>query len=346
MACFSTYSTTPTLYTRLRKKHNLRRVVVFGAGLSKAFGLPLASELLQSVLSWYREKHGERKLNLLYDFLDYFYPSLDRDTSDYPLFEDVLGMLDTAEIYIQIRNPHLRGYKWRHDSVRSVRSRLVRSLTEYLWERQTAALDKSQITLLCDLVRRVGTNAIYITFNYDLLLETALSHENIAYTYTISRKPNVVSVLKPHGSINWFYASEIDTLPSTEHWIKLGSNIIVSRHLDPEKLGFRNWKESVIIPPTPNKQIGLFELKKTWTAFSSAITNTPELLVIGYSLPVIDRLSRLILRRAGPQHSCKKILVVSPGDVEDTFRGYISPTAEFIRERFEKCNLNMIVPKT
>jgi hypothetical protein len=45
----------------LPKKHGLRKVVILGAGASKSFGLPLATELLPDMFGWHRARGGNRR---------------------------------------------------------------------------------------------------------------------------------------------------------------------------------------------------------------------------------------------------------------------------------------------
>ena len=86
----------------------------------------------------------------------------------------------------------------------------------------------------------------------------------------------------------------------------------------------------MIIPPTPTKQIENEDLKRIWAAFSSAVHTTRRLEIIGYSLPAADRLARLVLRKAGPPHSQRRLItVVNPGKVKKVYRDAISATCKF-----------------
>jgi hypothetical protein len=107
--------------------------------------------------------------------------------------------------------------------------------------------------------------------------------------------------------------------------------------LDPKLLGFRKWKEPVIIPPTPMKQVENPDLKRIWASFSSAIHATPRLEIIGYSLPAADRLARLVLRKAGPpHHHNRRIMVVNPGRVKKIYRDAIWKGCKFQRIKFHE----------
>lgn len=325
--------------TRFAKEHVPNETIVIGAGLSKAFGLPLADELLPMLAEWHSARSVDR-LDLIYDFLEFFYPLFDRSTNmHFPPAEDVLGMLDTAAAYAEIRG-RSRGYRWRKGRVSDTSRRFNRLLGEFLWSYQEPYAKGADSTLsaLRAFVRTRGNNIVYVTFNYDLLLETALSLEGMPYTYTLDQTQRRIVVLKPHGSVNWFVKHEGKVPRGYMKWIHLGTNIAVCETLDPRQLKFSKtkWKDAAIIAPTPNKQIEIEELKRIWTSFSSSITAAAKLTIIGYSLPSADRLARLVLHRAGPRHSrSKKIFIVNPDDVEQTYRQAISPDCIFIKARFQ-----------
>ena len=329
-------------------KHSVRKVIVLGAGTSKSFGLPLADKLLQDMIAWHRARGNNSQLERIFKFLEYFYPAFRRNRSWFPPAEDVLAMMEVALEYYKIRSPISRGNFWRDDEVRNRRSTFLRLLCEYLWSFQEK-IQLKEFSLFREFVRANGTKVIYITFNYDLLLESALSAEQIPFSYTLQFNSDEVAVLKPHGSINWFkkgtkLRDDVEVFDLGTHVDQRGmeeSNpddcIQVCLTLDPKLLGFRKWKEPVIIPPTPMKQVENPDLKRIWASFSSAIHATPRLEIIGYSLPAADRLARLVLRKAGPpHHHNRRIMVVNPGRVKKIYRDAIWKGCKFQRIKFHE----------
>lgn len=342
----STLVCKPLAARSLPHSHGLRKVVVLGAGVSKSFGLPLADGLLKEMIEWQKSRGKESALARIFEFLEYFYPSFRRGRSWFPPAEDVLAMMEVALEYCTIRSSTSRGNPWREDEVMSRRSTFLRLLCEYLWSFQTG-IRLGEFSLFRDFVRNNGTRVIYITFNYDLLLESALSAERIPFSYALQFNSDEVAVLKPHGSINWFkqtvkMADGVDTFDLGNHidsrGVKRGSPadcIQVCLTLDPQMLRFRKWKEPVIVPPTPMMQIENPDLKRIWASFSSAIHATPQLEIIGYSLPSADRLARLVLRKAGPpHHGNRRIMVVNPGRVKRVYREAIWKGCKFSRVKF------------
>ena len=283
-------------------------------------------------MRWHAVRPTADKLFQIEKFIEYFYPN--QFAGQYPDAEDVLGMMDVIEVYNGIRSD-MRGNRWRSGRIRDIRESLTRLLGEYLWSFQES-LDAAVLGPLVEMVRHFGTHTVYVSFNYDLLLESALSLAGIKYTYGMHFPDGGVGILKPHGSINWF---------SLEHWLKshpaidyasLGSNSVITKTLDRTQLSFRNWKPPIIIAPSPNKQLELPELKKTWSQFSSVIHTSPKVISIGYSVPAADRLARLILRKAGPRHNDTRfITVVNPtAATETTYRDHVSTRLKFFQVTF------------
>lgn len=334
---------TSTNATRYDRGYTPKEVYVFGAGLSKDFGLPLARELLFEMRKCICDLGEESQLKQVYQFLQFFYPGFSPSGQSYPDIEDVLGMLDVAEAYAELRGKY-PGYRWRQEKVRQIQGKLNRMLGKYLWTFQEKYADKNYagIESLRKFVRRRTTRVTYITFNYDLLLETALSLECIPYSYSLAPKSNIVTVLKPHGSINWFLKN--NGRPPSSHstkWESFGIEIAITRCLDPREIMFKGngWKKAAIITPTPNKQIEMPVMEKIWTTFSSSIHTTPKLFIIGYSMPDADRLARLVLNRAGPIHSAsRQITVVNPSNIEAVYEKNVSPNCIFVPEKFKKWN--------
>jgi len=306
------------LPTNLKRGHRKADVVILGAGFSKSFGVPLANELLKELVSRYAKSFPSIKY--VDAFVKDFYPNLVAG-HEYPDIEDFLAMTETAVAYSQIRNTTNRGYYWRPKIIADLMSTVNKCLGDYLWNYQKT-VPIGLVVSVDKLLSHLRDNPVFVSFNYDLLLETALSELGRKFKYGLSYDQNDISILKPHGSINWFQTGTLSTLPI----IHIGKNIEVPITLEKDQLRLKRWKESIIVIPSPIKKIDLFEMKKMWTSFTSVVSTLNSLTVIGYSLPHTDKLSRLVIRRAGPfQANCKNIVIVDPSSiVVDTFRKYVS----------------------
>ncbi|WP_048149181.1 SIR2 family protein [Methanolacinia paynteri] len=321
---------TPNLETRIKssKKPN---IVVLGAGISKEFGYPLANELLNDICI-----HGDQDSQRIIDlnrFCSSFYNDFSPERLNYPDIEDFLGMVDVAEQYADIRFSKNRGYYWRSGKIEEIKFGIKKLISEYLWSFQKK-IEGSDLSKISKMIDYFESNTIYITFNYDLLLETALSKFNYDYTYGISNNPEVLSILKPHGSINWFYKNRFKKHQPAEI-IDYGNGLIIANTLNFTDIERCKGMDPVIISPTPSKKIEEHDMKKIWTGFSSSVHNAKSLYIIGYSLANADRLTRLVLKRAGPGHSnCKNIVAIRRTDHEEEYKKYISPYARQIKSSF------------
>ena len=243
-------------------------------------------------------------------------------------------MMDAASEYEGVRGGG-RGYKWRAGYISDARRQLTRLIAEFLWSFQNeSTLEK--IKHIRNIVRRYDSNTVFVTFNYDVLLETALTYEGINFSYAIDKENDMRNVvLKPHGSINWFYPSDNDRLRSWQNnkCVYFLNKVHVYAELFPEFLDRKLNPPYILITPTPHKQIEYEFLKRQWTSFSSSIHNCPNVTIVGYSLPTADRLARIVLRRGGPRHNVKKrITVIDPGDLAEHYRKNISPRIDYIQD--------------
>lgn len=271
--------------TRFAKGHSPKHVFVFGAGLSIPAGVPPAAYLLKRAILWNLATRKPINTNLIDSFCDYFYPNLNKAKDEFPDAEDMLGLMDAAQEYDSIRGSG-RGYKWRTGYLLDARRQLARLIAEFLWSFQKTDTIK-EIQFIRNIVRNHPTNTIFVTFNYDLLLETALTQENIDFSYAVDKTNSSRNVvLKPHGSINWFDPANH---PKAKKWqrencIEFLKRIWIFPEASPTFLNEGINPPYILIAPTPHKQIELDFLKRQWTSFSSSIHSCPSITIVGYSL--------------------------------------------------------------
>ena len=333
-----TYTNISDAGTRFAKGHSPRHVFVFGAGLSVPAGVPSAVHLLKRALLWNADGRKLINTNLIDSFCDYFYPSLDNAKNEYPEAEDMLGLMDAAQEYDSIRGRG-RGYKWRTGYLLDARRQLVRLIGEFLWSFQSETTFK-RIQFLRNIVRNHPSHTVFVTFNYDLLLESALTLEGIGFSYAIDKTNSSRNViLKPHGSINWFDPAQHRNAKKWQHeqCIHFLNRIWVFAKGTPTFLSDRINRPYILIAPTPHKQIEQEFLKRQWTSFSSSIHSCPHLTIVGYSLPAADRLARIVLRRAGSPHNANRrvtVVDINP-ELADRYRKTVSPRINFIEDSCE-----------
>lgn len=295
-----------------------RRVKLFvlGAGVSNQFGVPLANTLLDEVLEW-AEMNGEAaRATHLREFIGAFYHDPHPRSGRLPPAEDVLTFLEAAGEYSEIRGSGV-GYKWRRDRVEQIREAFLKVLGRFLWSFQES-LEENDLSIFRRFVRLTGRGQVYVTFNYDLLLETALSLENIPYHYNGAPSSDSVLILKPYGSINWFASDDLNDR-QRRAFVPLGRNILAAPAMRFDDLPFRTPKSPVLIAPAVRKQFSTFEQRKIWTLFSSVVQRTSLAFVVGYSLPIADHTARIVMNRLGAhQGFAKRIHVINPDPIRLT----------------------------
>lgn len=98
----------------------------------------------------------------------------------------------------------------------------MKAVTEHIWERMRDKDRQGDIDEFVRLALRPGDTII--TFNWDLTIERSLENypRNPALLYTYSRKrtTHAFSLLKPHGSIDWFTKSVVKKLDSRTHTLE------------------------------------------------------------------------------------------------------------------------------
>src|SRR5713226_3896405 len=177
-----------------KEGESAKRVFVLGAGASKACGLPLTNELLPSVLPSLRGTSvRKRALN----FIKYLYPYFERRWGNYPNLEEFLSLMD---VYVQFSAKVKRNHKFDPDDVKELKDELLSAISAGLSERSSKL--KIQTTQFFRLAQIMRPGDVILSFNWDLLVESALTELKRDWNYELKLAKPVL--LKPHGSIDWF----------------------------------------------------------------------------------------------------------------------------------------------
>lgn len=196
-----------------------------------------------------------------------------------------------------------------------------------------------------------GNEIAFLTFNYDLLIEMALSSVSIdgggyvGVDYEIAKDSHSslqVPLLKLHGSVNWTQTEEGDILVAKTKDI-LGSysgklppgvkegNLSVSRAF--EKLVGKSDPEPLIVPPSWNKADSHQAISPVWRRAARELADAESIYVLGYSLPETDSFFRQLYALGTVGDTIlEKFWVFNP-DVSrmEVFRSLLGPGA---RNRF------------
>lgn len=263
------------------------RVFLLGAGASKACGLPLTNELLPTVLPALRTKSLRRRTT---DFLKYLYPYFESRWRNYPNLEELLSLMD---VYVEFSSKVKSSHKFDPGEVKELKNDLLGAITASLSEKTESI--KIQNTQLFRLAKLLEPGDAVVTFNWDLLVEKALTELAVDWSYEL--KNHKIALLKPHGSIDWF---DSDT---TKIKASLTSPVIP----DIGKLRvfqkFRMPRVSspitpVIVPPLMQKKWKYDEFDRIWRSTWRAFRKANDIHIIGFSLPPEDLHVRFVMRSA------------------------------------------------
>lgn len=169
-----------------------------------------------------------------------------------------------------------------------------------------------------------------ISFNYDLMLDYAMSHHNIAADYRLktnsSQHPDSYKLLKLHGSINWTYCSEclnrgIDHERDFQ-FVEGGQRTrtpfvsqIISRRKCKECEGPL---QIMLIPPTWSKRVKDHPISNVWKEAMEEIQSAFQIVIIGYSMPQTDTFLNYLLALAlGENSNLHRVVVVNSDETED-----------------------------
>lgn len=300
------------------------RVFVLGAGVSHTAGLPLARDMLATVAESTLSEPERAELD---DFLEYLMPTFQKELANYPDVEEFLTLLDVAESYARFERVRVAFPRRRLSSLRRT---FLGGLARYLWRGHAAVPEDHPIALLAKSLKHGDT---VITFNYDLTVDWAINRSGHSWDY--KRGPYDITLLKPHGSIDWFHADEVDANRKGFEELFTDFTWFGGWDFEARKLGR---SLPVIVPPVVAKLIEEPDLQAIWTHVSKTLAAADAIYILGYSLPDADRITRFVLRRAVRARKKKgNMWAVNPdGQMRGRFRDCISPDVLFKQQKFEK----------
>jgi NAD-dependent SIR2 family protein deacetylase len=111
------------------------------------------------------------------------------------------------------------------------------------------------------------------------------------------RAENLLTVLKLHGSLNWFFCPCCGELYANVE----GQWIVdpLARRPDYDECHCGAWLENLIVPPSFVKDYQNVHIRSTWRNAESALDRADRWVFIGYSLPPDDYHIRALLLRSG-----------------------------------------------
>lgn len=326
------------------------RVFILGAGVSKSYGGPLTAELLPEAMERVRTKSGYvRLIKRIDEILAYAFPTYNPSQCIYPDIETILSML---EVWKEFNSDIQKEPKYSDFAIEEVRRWILRVITERLIPLSDNITNDSAISKFAASLR---AGDVVITFNWDLGLEKALElvteFEWEYFWYPKLR--NRITLLKAHGSIDWFRTEDFYQVPKRWHE-PLGQTtgrISVLRWWDFREIIPRRPKEITpyIIPPTHTKSFQDEEMRKIWRNMSEVLVQAESIYIFGYSLPDADPQAQIILRSGIEQNKNLKkvgedniVFVVNPApNVKSRFDG-LGLRYHFILRKFKAIDFSQL----
>jgi len=324
--------------------------IFLGAGASKSDDAPLQSELFLRYFENTRNRRGhgeiERELRTYFDLafgIDVDSPELDE--SEFPTFEEAIGMLDLAESRGEAFREFDRvGLAANSGRIRKIRLYLVYAMATAIKEQ--VGQGKDHATLVGELQREdLLQEVIFLSSNYDILIDNSLgdelggTHPGRKIDYGVEFKnhsgwgypgDDAISLYKIHGSLNWVFCPVCNDVIITP--FQKGAAKIASRPREYACDRCRTLRAPIIVPPTLYKDISNVHLSKIWNRAEKDLIDVDQIIFCGYSLPAADTHIKYLLKRAETNRQGRNLEV----KVVNSHRGKEPETKEAERRKFER----------
>lgn len=328
------------------------RVFILGAGFSKQAGMPLATGLTPRLRRKFEEYNHQEALAWLAS-LDERINWLNQTNDGAACSLNIEKLFDLAHfdaLTWKIRQhmcpvgrnsgdtPYSTG-----EAIETWLSYMEDDLRDVIWSQQEASGEKSEgILRFTDTLRE---NDAIVTFNYDTLVEHAMSQADKPWQYGFKTENGQgTMVLKMHGSINWAIVArnQVDNFGYPVLFRKEDQNIreatgepageteydYVLLHIPDDKLANRI-KNRILQMSNKQYGIGIAGLGRykpldaipgsgrVWHNAGRALYQAKEIYVIGFSLSPFDIMARLyfagvMCERAKKQSMPTKVVLIDP----------------------------------
>lgn len=259
---------------------NKNRIFILGAGFSAAADIPLMDRLLKLTMEKFKEESPlfERVDNYTREFMELE----NGEEVDYSKVD--FSKLCTYLEYIELREygGGERASEYGSREKESLKYYLSKTIAEH-----TPSLHNLP-QIYIDFVKQLHVHDIILTFNWDLLLEIALTKVGKSYTYTFE-KENIIRISKLHGSINWQLYKQFRTLPSES--LKYAEGIMENElYASHELLDYNIWDNGLakhhpfLVLPGFGKAFDVRFNALNWYKIESALAFSKDIYIIGLSL--------------------------------------------------------------
>lgn len=339
-------------------------VFILGAGASRMSGAPLMYDFLEKAEKLARSRtlgenaaHFDRILETISD-LQIIHSKSEMDISN---IETLFALLEMART--------IGGYKHKTVSEIDEAIKSLKILIQVTLEK-TIKYTRPAVNMIKPAGDYEGfANLIHekfgddldqfsiITYNYDVALDVALKFRGygINYHLTESDRANTVTLLKLHGSLNWFDCTGCNQIVPLENYTHFKSEVPLGmppntdvRTLEISSSESRylvhcaptlNSHAPIIVPPTWNKTVYHSQIANVWIKAAKELSNTEHIFVIGYSLPESDYFFKYLyaLGTIG-DNTIKSFNVYNPDKEKEI--NYRSMISKFTAQKFNYHEMN------
>jgi hypothetical protein len=269
---------------------NDRKIYILGAGFSKTFGLPLASEFL---LRLSEESENKMFIHRIDSTCRQFYPTFVSACKNYPNIEDFFNYNYSLTNYVRLWGDYSNKY------VDNFISEFVFEIADYL-NKKSRSLNSTHEYYLDKFCSKVNPGDVIITFNWDTILERFLEKKKKKISFLFVENSEDITILKLHGSIDWvktmgIYSPDCKKLLVVKDYKEEESTNILRYDEDDFLSKMRIDKfEPYIIPPLAYKDEMVKPLGHIWGSAYSALCKIKTKVFVGYSFPQEDTLARIL----------------------------------------------------
>jgi hypothetical protein len=331
-----------------------KRVFILGAGFSKPAGMPLATEILpliannpnnQEMNAWLKGL-GVRLAWLAGESKDGTSPPLNIEEAFHYAHSDI----EAHRLMHQLRQVGPPDATWSHQSRARQIASWLRKLEDRLCDLIYEKDNNANLDQIVRWARAVREQDAILTFNYDTLVERALSELNISWEHGFEQDMNI-PIFKLHGSIDWIVASH-DNRPRTEMFKCLVGHmndycllryrtserlaeLYKSRHVFGRRIGIAGlgaYKELHKIPG-----LGL-----VWSRGMESLDQADIAVIVGYSLSNFDAMAQMqfadVARKREAKNRPLQVIVINPSIARQDKDRFVRVfhQVKFIKKKHEK----------
>ena len=273
-------------------------VYVIGAGFSAGLGYPLTSDLL--VRLWARtDKKLKKRLKRVIRF---HHPEFDPDRfTSFPNVEQLLSEMQVNEQLFAASAQNEGTFT--RKQLRALQTDLLLEIAGWFHEISKKVFSgETTVGWLKKFKKQIiSQNAGIISFNWDLVLDrllfgTAINGTSYGFNKTEDESP---SLLKPHGSLNWF-EEEVGRRLKPDRRVCVFKNnsdsVFAFSKFRAPRLGQEDPVTPLIVPPVYLKNFEKPVFRELWRNCVTLLNQTRKVVFLGYSMPLTDLHARYIMR--------------------------------------------------